>query len=195
MTTLLSRVHLVGSSPLRSRDSMMMSAIAPALTVAQESTPEADASVETTTEGPKHLSLRACPGPNPSTTVVVVNNLEVGGLPAEGLAIRSAPSPDADVLGRIWEGQRVEVTSLETWSGNTPYITVNYGNGGGYVNAFFVQLDSQAPAVTEVPVVTEEPVVTYVPVETAARWKPRCLSRLRHQWRRKPPNQWFRPRS
>ncbi|MGC4193236.1 MAG: SH3 domain-containing protein [Thermomicrobiales bacterium] len=176
MTTLLSRVHrglFIAVAAL-----LMLSTIAPTLAIAQEGgdtaalgTPDAGTVPETTevTEAPVEQGV---PWAQPIDYGVVVNNLNVGGLPGEGLAVRVAASPDATVLGRLWEGQRVEVTSQKVWSGDTPYYTVNYGDGGGYVNANFILLDSEAaPIVTEAPAETiaptEEP-WTEVPVETVA---------------------------
>lgn len=98
---------------------------------------------------------------------VVVNNVDQGGLPADGLAIRVSASPDAEVIDRVYEGNRLDVTSQKIWSGNTPYYQVNFGGGGGFVNAWFLTLDSEAVPATEV--VTEVPTeaVTEVPTDVA----------------------------
>ncbi|MGN6032292.1 MAG: SH3 domain-containing protein, partial [Thermomicrobiales bacterium] len=204
MSTLLSRVHrglFIAVAAL-----LMLSTIAPTLATAQEGgqaadlgTPDAGTDTTTgtdsgattdtttTTEATEAPAVQAPAWAQPIDYGVVVNNYDVGGLPGEGLAVRAAASPDAQVLGRLWEGERVEVTSQKFWNGDTPYYLVNYGAGGGYVNAYFILLDSEAaPAVTEAPVetlvptevpvtevpVTEVPVtevpVTEVPVETIA---------------------------
>lgn len=100
---------------------------------------------------------------------VVVNNLDQGGLPADGLAIRASASPDAVVIDHVYAGNRLDVTSQKIWTGNTPYYQVNFGNGGGFVNAWFLTLDSEAAPVTQVPTgaVTDVPteVVTEVPTD------------------------------
>ena len=199
MSTLLSRVHRGLFFAVAAL--LMLSTIAPTLATAQEGgqaadlgTPDAgtttgtdsgattDTSTTTTTEVTEAPAIQAPAWAQPIDYGVVVNNYDLGGLPAEGLAVRVAASPDAEVLGRLWEGQRVEVTSQKFWNGDTPYYLVNYGAGGGYVNAYFILLDSEAaPVVTEAPVetfvptdvpVTEIPVtevpVTEVPVETVA---------------------------
>ncbi|MGB3306975.1 MAG: SH3 domain-containing protein [Thermomicrobiales bacterium] len=94
---------------------------------------------------------------------VVVVNVNDGSFPDDGLAVRASASPDAAVLGRLHVGERVEVTGEKVWPGDAPYLPVNYGDGGGFVNAYFIVLDSEA-VVTEEP--TEEVVLpTEVPTE------------------------------
>lgn len=190
MSTLLSRVHRGLFFAVAAL--LMLSTIAPTLAIAQEGgqaadlgTPDAgtDTTTTTTTTDPGTTTdtttiatevpaVQAPAWSQPIDYGVVVNNYDLGGLPAEGLAVRVAASPDAEVLGRLWEGQRVEVTSQKFWNGDTPYYLVNYGAGGGYVNAYFILLDSEAaPVVTEVPVETVAPTEepwTEVPVETVA---------------------------
>ena len=106
---------------------------------------------------------------NPIDHGVVVNNANQGGLPADGLAVRVSASPDAEVIDRVYTGDRLDVTSQKIWTGDTPYYQVNFGNGGGFVNAWFLTLDSEAVPATEAPteVVTEVPteVVTQAPAE------------------------------
>ena len=181
MSTLLSRVHRGLFFAVAAL--LMLSMIAPTLAIAQEggqtadlgtpdsgtdqsSTTDAESVPATTEETPAPVE-QGVPWAQPIDYGVVVNNYDFGGLPAEGLAVRVQASPDAQVLGRLWEGQRVEVTSQKFWNGDTPYYTVNFGDGGGYVNANFILLDSEAaPVVTEAPaeVVTEAP--TDIPAET-----------------------------
>jgi uncharacterized protein YgiM (DUF1202 family) len=130
------------------------------------SSTSASSTVAPAIDAPTEPARQVQPAPQwaqPIEQGVVVNNSDVGSLPADGLSVRIAASTDAETIAHVFAGDRVEVTGPKVWLGDTPFYPVNYGNGGGFVNAYFLILDSEA--VTEAPseVVTE--VATDVPTE------------------------------
>ncbi len=146
------------------------------------SSTSASSTVAPATDAPTEPAGQAQNAPQwaqPIEQAVVVNNSDVGSLPVGGLSVRIAASTDAEAIAHVFAGDRVEVTGPKVWLGDTPFYPVNYGNGGGFVNAYFLILDSEAvteapsevvtEAATDVPteVVTEAPteIVTETPTE------------------------------
>lgn len=103
------------------------------------------------------------PWQEPTDYGVVVNNIQDGTFPDEGLACRTAANEDASSTYRFGLGETVEITGAEFWEGDFSWYPVNCAGGGGFAKGFYVSVavETEEPAV-------EEAVVDEVPAEDVA---------------------------